>query len=73
MQAVTESINRDCGCWESYYYHGPDMDWSPRRLNVYMECRHSALGPEWGELQYAVVLMKVRQNNRKYGLPKRPS
>ena len=41
------------GIWEGEYYCGNGFD--PRRREVYLETRQSAIGPEWGELQGCVV------------------
>jgi len=58
VEAVTYGVEHNT-IWEgAYYYNCERRNWDARKLNVYMETRNSALGPEWSDLRRVVMQMK---------------
>jgi len=49
VEAVTKAINQrePSDCWEGEYYCCDNFN--PKKANVYMHTRRSALGPGWSE------------------------
>lgn len=63
-KAVTDAINANSDTWEfHYYYEGGAFD--PKRLQVYMHTRHSALGPEWAaHISNRCIMETARHTSR---------